>query len=117
MVSDFSCRTKTVGILERGRIAYFGCDMEAVGNVETPLDTIIESERIASGITIVNQSDTDKGNNIPPTFLIALSYRRHQVYKEVGMIMMVSLIRQSPAFPLETLKYETVSYRWRVPFA
>ncbi len=110
-------RAKAVSILECDRIAYFGCNMQAVCNAETPLDTIIENERIAGGIAVVNHSHADKRNDIPSALRVSHSQGQHQVHKLVGMVIAVLLVRQSPAFPLEALKNETVSHRRRMPFA
>ena len=91
--------------------------MEAVGNAEASLYAIIEGKGIAVGIAVVNHSHADKRNDIPPALLVAHSQGRHQVHEQVGMVMAVLLVCQSPAFPLEALKNETVSHRRRMPFA
>ncbi|MCE9108255.1 hypothetical protein [Bacteroides pyogenes] len=47
-------RAKAVSILECDRIAYFGCNMQAVCNAEASLYAIIEGKGIAVGIAVVN---------------------------------------------------------------
>ena len=114
---DVVGRAKAVSILECDRIAYFGCNMQAVCNAEASLYAIIEGKGIAVGIAVVNHPHADKRNDIPPALRVPHSQGRHQVHKQVGMVIAVLLVRQSSAFPLEALKNETVSHRRRMPFA
>lgn len=114
--SELPWRADTVSVLESRGITQFGCNMECIWNPITALHSIIESKRVAVGHAVVNQTYTDKRNDVPSADTVAYMQGRHDILQQIRVPMTVILRLKFTAFSFESMERYAVTDCRSMPF-
>ncbi len=90
--------------------------MERLTNTETTLYAIIDSEWPMVSSTVINETDTHKRDYVPTATIVTDVECRSEIPQQIRIPMAVLLTCKFTAFPLETLKRDTVTNDRRMQF-